>query len=35
MKINKELFDDEYIIGGNHCRILKHYGILLIEEVKE
>ena len=28
---SKELYDDEYVIGGNHCRILKHYGIFNIE----
>ena len=28
---NKELYDDEYVIGGNHCRILKHYGIFDIK----
>ena len=32
---NGELFDDEYIVGGNHCRILRHYGTLIIEEVEE
>ena len=30
-----ELFDDEYTIGGNHCRILKHYGTFIIEEVNK
>lgn len=30
---NKELYEDEYIIGGNHCRILKHYGIFNIEYI--
>lgn len=28
---NKELYDDEYVVGGNHCRILKHYGIFDIK----
>ena len=29
-----ECGEDEYIVGGNHGRFLRHYGLLAIEEVK-
>lgn len=28
-----DVYEDEYIIGGNHGRILRHYGNFYIEEV--
>jgi hypothetical protein len=28
-------YEDEYIVGGNHGRILHHYGIFNIKEVSE
>lgn len=30
-----EIYPDEYIIGGNHSRILYHGGNLIIEKVGE
>ena len=28
-----EIGEDEYIVGGNHGRFLKHYGLFSVEEV--
>lgn len=25
--------EDEYIVGGNHCRYVKHYGVFYIKEL--
>lgn len=30
-----EIYPDEYVIGGNHGRILYHGGNLIIEEMNE